>query len=707
MTIFNFYCDECKKNLTDIKPENMVNRNGRELVLCLACASKESKPFPLPFSLEGTAFDDIFGGKDTTLPSTPSSKEFLEKEYQSLRSQDDITRELKDLKQALNKELQRTNSSNGYNTSEDVDTLAQYQTKERENDENSFTYKQPSKQERPSVEEALAKLDALVGLPQVKKSIRELLQSFEGQKRLIEKSNGALQIDKPTLHMAFTGGDGTGKREVAKVLTEILYAAGHIQENKYTETDRSGLVGEHVGSTSPKVKKKVEEALGGVLFIHEANTLVSDNGKDFGREALATLATEMENHRDNLIVILGGVESDMNQLFQQFNTIASRITNRFSFQDYTPKQLTAIARKMLEGKGYQCKEVIEDIEKAITKNSKNGAVSGNGRWVENFVQKIVQQHNIRFAKEEPENFEEVISQDVKLAVGSKDMSEQEGLMNVKQSALEELHSLIGLEELKGEVKRIMNFFAVSKKKFEKGLSSSKPTMHQIFVGPPGTGKTTVAKIMAQFLKGEGILANGHLKEVSRADLVGSHVGETALKVKKVIQESLGGILFIDEAYALNGGDKDSFGQEAIDTLIKEMEENRDNLIVILAGYEDDMADLLDKNAGFKSRVAYQFDFPNYNVEEMMQIVDLSLNKHKLLVDEETRTFLLEQLQELADGNNGVIEGNGRWVRNFMDKLQMSQSNRIMEDNSEDLTEKDLTTIMQSDITEALVYMNKI
>lgn len=670
MSFYTWICESCGDGINKIQRDNMVNKSGKEMILCHNCLSKERTQ---DLSTSKTAYDDIF-----------ELQEFSE------------------LKRELQERLSKEPFDDGFKRDEDYDTSTQYQVKGQEANEDKTSTKKSPSNERPSIEDAIKKLDALIGLPQIKKSIHDLLESFEGQKRLYEVAKGKIQLEKPTLHMAFTGGDGTGKREVAKVLTEILFAAGHIQENKYVETDRSGLVGEHVGSTSPKVMKKVKEALGGVLFIHEANTLLSDNGKDFGAEAIATLAKEMETHADNLVVILAGVESDMNQLFIKFPTLSSRISNRFRFQDYTPKQLTSIAKKLLEDRGYNCDEVIDDIENAILKSSKNGAIEGNGRWIRNFVQKVTQQHMIRFNKENPDDFEAITEEDIKNAVGSKDTHEQEGLDNVKQSALSELQGLVGLEELKTEVKRIMNFFAISKRKFEKGLSSSKPTMHMIFLGPPGTGKTTVAKIMAQFLKGEGILTNGHLKEVSRADLVGAHVGETAIKVKKVIQESIGGVLFIDEAYALDGGDKDSFGQEAIDTLIKEMEENRGNLIVILAGYENEMERLLEKNTGFKSRIAYQFEFPNYSVPEMIQIVDLNLNKHKLVIDEETHTFMDEELAKLASENEGVIEGNGRWVRNFMDKLQISQSNRIMEESTDDLS-----TITKTDISEALVYMEKI
>ncbi|PGK51445.1 hypothetical protein CN918_27010 [Priestia megaterium] len=667
MSFYQWICDNCGSDIKKIKRANMIQRNGKEMILCHNCLEKEQ---PTSFFPEKTAYDDIF-----QLEEFAQLRKDLEKHLASEEWKDEFSRQ------------------------EDYDTLSQYQYKEMEKPQiTPPTLKEP-KQEQLSLDEAVAKLDALIGLPQIKISIHDLLKSFEGQKRLFEAAQGKIQIERPTLHMVFSGSDGTGKREVAKIVTDILFAAGHIKERKYVETDRSGLVGEHVGSTSPKVIKKVNEAIGGVLFIHEANALLSDNGKDFGKEAIATLSKEMEKHRENLVVILAGVESEMNQLLQQYPALASRIPTRFSFKDYTPTQLASIAQKMLEEKGYNCSEVLDDIKKIMMQSSKNGAIQGNGRWVLNFVQKVMQQHVIRFTTEEPENVQLLISQDIFKAVGTKDKHEQEGLLNVKEAALAELQELVGLKDLKAEVKRIMNFFAISKRKFEKGLSSSKPTMHMIFAGPPGTGKTTVAKIMAQFLKGEGILSNGHLKEVSRADLVGAHVGETALKVKKVIQESLGGILFIDEAYALDGGDKDSFGQEAIDTLIKEMEENRDDLIVILAGYENDMEGLLEKNAGFKSRVAYQFAFPNYDVNEMMQIMDLSLRKHKLVASKDTHTFLTSKLQELADENEGVIEGNGRWVRNFMDKLQISQSNRIMEENSEDLS-----TIVEADITEAMVYM---
>lgn len=672
----NYHCEECGNPIVSMRSDNLVETDEGKKVMCKDCISKQNlyNFTPSDLSNDSSAFGDIFQME-----------------------------QFKNIKKDLEKKLKERETNHPFNTQENYSSSMKYQSKTQDTDEEGASTIEKTVEERPSLDEVLKKLDALVGLSTIKKSVRELLQSFEGQKRLYEQTQGKIKMEKPTLHMAFTGNDGTGKREVAKVLTELLFAAGHINENKYIETDRSGLVAEHVGATSPKVLKKVKEAVGGVLFIHEANSLLSSNGQDFGREAIATLSKEMEKNRDNLVVILGGVESEMLQLLQQYPALSSRIPFRFSFQDYTPKQLALIAKKMLEERGYDFSQVLEPVEKAINHSSKNGAIEGNGHWVHNFVQKIAQQHVIRFTKEQLEtNVETLVEEDIRNAVGVKTMDEQEGLEAVKEAALANLNELIGLKDLKTEVTRIMNFFSITKRKFEKGITSTKPTMHMTFIGPPGTGKTTVAKIMAQFLKGEGILSNGHLKEVSRADLVGAHVGETAIKVKKVVQESIGGILFIDEAYSLDAGPQDSYGQEAIDTLIKEMEENRDNLIVILAGYEDDMERLLEKNAGFKSRVAYQFDFPNYNVDEMMEIIKLSFGKQQLEADDETNAFLHEQVRELADSNEGVIDGNGRWVRNFMDKLQISQSNRIMTSGTDDLV-----TIVKEDISETLEYMSKM
>lgn len=200
--------------------------------------------------------------------------------------------------------------------------------------------------------------------------------------------------------------------------------------------------------------------------------------------------------------------------------------------------------------------------------------------------------------------------------------EQVDEKKLQEEALRELNSLIGLHKVKEIIYEIYAFSQLQMKRKKEGLATDSIVLHMIFKGNPGTGKTTVARILGKLLKGMGVLEKGHVVEVERADLVGEYIGHTAHRVRENVKKALGGILFVDEAYSLaRGGEKD-FGKEAIDTLVKEMEDNRNKFILILAGYKHEMEYFLNTNPGLRSRFPIQIDFPDYTIEELLQIAEI-------------------------------------------------------------------------------------
>lgn len=264
----------------------------------------------------------------------------------------------------------------------------------------------------------------------------------------------------------------------------------------------------------------------------------------------------------------------------------------------------------------------------------------------------------------------------------------------KGSAIDKLNKMIGLTEAKAIISRALDFYKVQKLYKDKGLSADKPVMHMVFTGNPGTAKTTVARLFAEIMRDNGLLTKGDLYEVGRADLVGKYVGWTAQIVKDKFKEAKGSVLFIDEAYSLLD-DKDSlYGDEAINTIVQEMENNRDNMIVIFAGYPDKMEQFLNRNPGLRSRIAFHVPFHDYDTDELVAIAELTAQEMNLHFTPESHSRLCEILEA---ARNSEDFGNGRYVRNLIEQARMEQASRIVQMDYEEVTEETLNTLTEEDI----------
>ena len=260
----------------------------------------------------------------------------------------------------------------------------------------------------------------------------------------------------------------------------------------------------------------------------------------------------------------------------------------------------------------------------------------------------------------------------------------------------ELNGYIGLSSIKKEVNSLINMVTIYQKRRENDLPCTDMSLHMVFSGNPGTGKTTVARMMARIYHSLDILSKGHLVEVDRSGLVAGYVGQTAIKTQKVIEKSLGGVLFIDEAYALNGHTENDFGLEAVDTILKAMEDHRDDLVVIVAGYDGLMDDFIHSNPGLESRFNRYLHFDDYNIEEMMRIFMQQCEKGCYELDEEARKAA--QLLIAEKNTNSISFGNARGVRNIFEKVLTAQNNRLA--GMGNITREDLMKIVSSDIEAA-------
>ena len=256
--------------------------------------------------------------------------------------------------------------------------------------------------------------------------------------------------------------------------------------------------------------------------------------------------------------------------------------------------------------------------------------------------------------------------------------EEDAASRIK-SIMSELDELIGLSYVKELVKEIQAFVEIQRRRSEVGLRSEAQTLHMVFKGNPGTGKTTVARIFGRLFHEIGVLQKGHLVEVERADLVGEYIGHTALKTRENVKKAMGGILFIDEAYSLaRGGDKD-FGKEAIDTLVKAMEDHKDNLVLILAGYRREMEYFLRTNPGLRSRFPIQLDFPDYSADDLLAIAELMLKQREYYLTDSAKDYLRRVIEDMI-ATGAIQEGNARFVRNVVEKAIRQQAVRLVRHN---------------------------
>ncbi len=272
-------------------------------------------------------------------------------------------------------------------------------------------------------------------------------------------------------------------------------------------------------------------------------------------------------------------------------------------------------------------------------------------------------------------------------------------VQAKHSALkeieEEMNKLVGMDEMKKMVKEVYAWIYINKKREEQGLKAAKQSLHMMFKGNPGTGKTTVARLLGKLFVQMNVLSKGHLIEAERADLVGEYIGHTAQKTRDLIKKSLGGILFIDEAYSLaRGGEKD-FGKEAIDTLVKHMEDKQHEFVLILAGYSKEMDHFLSLNPGLYSRFPLVIDFPDYTVDQLMEIANRMMAEREYSFSREAEWKLRDHLTMLKNEQRPKTFSNGRYIRNIIEKSIRSQAMRLLV--NDDYDRQELLTIRTQDL----------
>lgn len=532
-------------------------------------------------------------------------------------------------------------------------------------------------------EEATAKLNALIGLGAVKKQIDEFSTYLKFLR--IRKEKGFKEDNKFNLHTVFTGNPGTGKTTVAKMLGDIYYSLGLLSKGDVYEVGRVDLVGEYIGQTAPKVKKAINKARGGILFVDEAYALSDrgEDGKDLGKEVIEVLIKEMSDGPGDIAIVFAGYPKQMKKFVERNPGMASRISSSIHFPDYVPDELMEIAvyaakqRDVffhLDAQAFLYKKIVEAY-RTRTDNF------GNARFINAVVEECKQTMALRLMR--AENFDKMSKTDM-ATISLGDVEKSFGGANVQQvhipideamldEALKELHEMVGLDQVKrdiDEMAKLVRYYTEIGRDVKKAFS-----MHTVFTGNPGTGKTTVARVIVKIYKALGILEQGHLVECDRKELVAGYIGQTAIKTAEMIDKAIGGGLFIDEAYSLNTGTSNDFGREAVDTLLKRMEDQRGEFIVIAAGYPNEMKAFLELNPGLMSRFDRTLHFEDFSQKELFHIALTMFDKENLFLNDIACDYLKSHISKLVQHKHKYF-GNARTIRKVVQEVARRQNLRL-------------------------------
>ncbi len=549
--------------------------------------------------------------------------------------------------------------------------------------------------EERSLDEILSDLDKYIGMNEVKQAVREIAYSVQNSLQRAERGLG--EQEKMGMHIVLTGNPGTGKTTIARKLGEILSAIGYLDSGHVVEVDRSQMVSPYQGETPQVVNRLCDKAMGGILFVDEAYTLapVSQSGDrdNQGAEALETLMKRMEDDREKFVVIAAGYHTEMENLFRINPGMHSRFNYFLNIEDYTPDELYQIMLVFAKDKKYVFSPEAEALAKKMVTELYNsrGKDFANGRTMRSLFDEIRKKQAKRLQGVDISQ----MSNDELMTILEEDIPYEAPKTVDLSDCLKQLDGMVGLTSVKKEIENLASFLNLQIKRGETNTFQGK---HYVFTGNPGTGKTTVARIMADVFKTLGIVSRGQLVEADRSKLVAGYSGQTAIKTNQLIDTALGGVLFIDEAYTLKSNDQDSFGAEAIDTLLKRLEDDRGKFICIVAGYTDQMHDFIDTNPGLKSRFTQTIHFEDYTPDELTQIfLNLAAGK-KFTVDDDTKSAIHRQFEQLYLRRDKNF-GNAREARRIFNEAVERQSQRLVNlMNNPDFQETDMFKLTADDLS---------
>ncbi len=547
-----------------------------------------------------------------------------------------------------------------------------------------------------TLDEVMLEFDKYVGVDIIKSIMTGIVDSISSFRKLHPDKEYELKD-----HFLFLGNPGTGKTTMARVFADALSAMGILPSGQLVEVAPKDLRGQYVGHTGPKVDAAFDKAMGGILFIDEAYNMWNGADDQFGNEAVTVLLKNMEDRKGKLVVILAGYPREMDYFIHNANPgLESRFNETIDFRDYKGPELTEIARRMIKAQGYT---LDADADKMIDKFFEKMYLGrkkdfGNARDVRNAVDKAVKAQNARVQKGLKEGTLDS-SQEFVLTQG--DLTGNDRPVKTVDEVIASMDDLIGMNEIKEEIRKLANVAMVNRMRMERGLGASAlQPVNIILTGNPGTGKTTIAKRLGEVLFAAGVLPSDKVIEREAKTILSSYVNASGQNMDKAVDEAMGGVLFIDEAYNLlpQPGSMNITGNEALDALMTRMENDKGKFVVVIAGYQDRMEELVQRgNPGLMSRFNKRFHIDDYDAEALTAIFHLNLRKRKFTLTPDADVKLREYIRNMV-GAKGLHFGNAREVVNLLNEVVELQGNRIAADPSIiDTNPEALTTIEASDI----------
>ncbi|RAY11695.1 hypothetical protein DPM19_29175 [Actinomadura craniellae] len=515
----------------------------------------------------------------------------------------------------------------------------------------------------------MAELAGCVGIEPVKQEVRLLVA--EAKAARLRREAGMAVAARPR-HLVFTGNRGTGKTKVARILGRVYAEVGALSTGHLEEVDRADLVGDYSSESGHKVRRAVERALGGVLFVDDAHRL-DPAESPHGREAVGALIAAIQARPEDLLVVLAGPENEINGLLKSQAELAAFFPRIVRFPDLSEDELVAVFAAKAADAGFALADGVLDKVRSLVHSTPRDRGFGNARLMINLLDRAVAMQGRRVLEDdrvdEDESLDELLLEDIPGTLAGT------GPVELPHDPLTEIERLVGLAPVKKEVRLLVAEARAEQMRRDAGIPIAPPTRHMVFTGSPGTAKTTVARLVAAVYARLGLLSSGHLVEVSRGDLVAEYVGQTAPKVRAAVERALGGVLFVDEAYSLTaaGDDRRDFGYEAIAELLRLMEEHRADLVVIVAGYAAEMERFLAFNPGLASRFPTVLEFPDYTDDELVTIFEFMAAEAGFTLAD---GVLGKVRRILAALDRGASFGNARLMRNLLARSVALQAHRI-------------------------------